>query len=81
MFKDEAFGEIIQEFVGLRVKLYSFRMLEQYEHKRCKGIKKNIVKKTITHEDFKQCLSGGGEQYRTMNVIRSYRQAVQRRSK
>ena len=42
-------------------------MLEQDEHKRCKGIRKNIVK------DFKQCLFGGGEQYRTMNVIRSYR--------
>ena len=73
MFKDEASGEIIQEFVGLRAKMYSFRMLEQDEHKRCKGIRKNIVKETITHEDFKQCLFGGGEQYRTMNVIRSYR--------
>ena len=72
-FKDETSGEIIQEFVGLRSKLYSFRMFEQDEHKTCKGIKKNIVKETIIHEDFKQCLFGGGEQYRTMNVMRRYR--------
>ena len=34
MFKDEAGGEIIDEFVGLRVKLYSYKMLEREKVKK-----------------------------------------------
>jgi len=45
--KDEADGKIIEEFVGLRAKLYSCKLLK--EDKRCKGIKKNVVKQRITH--------------------------------
>ena len=40
MFKDEAGGKIIDEFVGLRPKLYSYKMLEGEESKKCKGVKK-----------------------------------------
>ena len=47
MFKDEAGGEIIEEFVGLRAKLYSYKMLHGNEEKKCKGVKKPVVKKTI----------------------------------
>jgi len=37
----QASGRIIQEFVGLRAKQYSFKMWEDSsEHKRCKGIRK-----------------------------------------
>ena len=54
MFKDEAGGEIIDEFVGLRAKLYSFKMLEGEESKKCKGVKKLVVKKNITHEKYKK---------------------------
>ena len=35
MFKDEAAGNIIDEFVGLRAKLYSYKMLESEESKKC----------------------------------------------
>ena len=72
MFKDEAAGKCIEEFVGLRSKLYSFKMFEGEESRKCKGVKKSVVKKSITHEDYKTCLFTGKQQLRKMNVIRSY---------
>ncbi|WAR13728.1 hypothetical protein MAR_003833 [Mya arenaria] len=72
MFKDEAGGEIIEEFVGLRAKLYSYKMLKGNEEKKCKGVKKPVVKKSIQFGDYKECLFTGMEQLRKMNVIRSH---------
>ena len=72
MFKDEAAGKIIKEFVGLRAKLYSYKMDEGEENKKCKGIKKAVVEKSIRHEDYKTCLETGKEQLRRQNIIRSY---------
>ena len=72
MFKDEAGGKIIDEFVGLRAKLYSYKMFEGEESKKCKGVKSLVVKNSITHEDYKNCLFTGKEQLRKMNVIRSH---------
>ena len=45
MFKDEVAGKQITYFVGLRPKLYSFKIEESKEVRKCKGIKKNVVKK------------------------------------
>ena len=70
MFKFENGGIQIIEFIGLRSKLYSYKLHEK-EHKRCKGVKRNVVAKKITHEDYKNCLKTKNEQLRTMNVIRS----------
>ena len=75
-FKDEVNGDIIDEFVGLRAKLYSYKMFEGKENKKCKGIKKSVVKKSITHEDYKTCLLTGNEQLRKQNIIRSYKHEV-----
>ena len=72
MFKDEAAGKNIKEFVGLRAKLYSYKMEEGKENKRCKGIKKAVIEKSIRHEDYKTCLETGKEQLRKQNIIRSY---------
>ena len=72
MFKDEAAGKSIKEFVGLRAKLYSYKMDEGKENKRCKGIKKAVVEKSIRHEDYKTCLTTGKEQLRRQTIIRSY---------
>ena len=72
MFKDEAMGKIIKEFVGLRAKLYSYKMSEGEESKKCKGIKRQVVQKSITHEDYKTCLLTGKEQLRKQNIIRHY---------
>ena len=76
VFKDEVAGRYIEEFVGLRAKLYSYRMFEGKESKMCKGVKKSVVKKSITHEDYKNCLFTGKEQLRKMNVIRSHKHDV-----
>ena len=77
MFKDEAAGKIIDEFIGLRAKLYLYKMLEGEESKKCKGVKKSVVKKSIRHEDYKKkCLFTGKEQLRKMNVIRSHKHEI-----
>ena len=76
MFKDEAGGKVIDEFVGLRAKLYSYKMLEGEESKKCKGVKKSVIKKSITHEDYKNCFFTGKLQLRKMNIIRSYRHEI-----
>ena len=71
-FKDEAGGKIIEEFVGLRAKLYSYKMFDGGgEMKKCKGVKKGVVESTISFDDYKRCLFGGGNQYRKMNTLRS----------
>ena len=72
MFKDEASGKQIAEFVGLRAKLYSYRVEESYEEKKCKGVKKAVIKKTISFDDYKDCLFDNKPAMRKMNVIRSH---------
>jgi hypothetical protein len=76
MFKDEAAGKQIEEFVGLRAKLYSYKIFEGREEKKCKGVKKNVVENTITHDDYIDCLFNKTGQFRRMNVIRSYKHEV-----
>ena len=71
MFKDEVAGKQITYFVGLRPKLYSFKIEESKEVRKCKGIKKNVVKKGINFEDYVQCLFSGEKQMRSMRIIRS----------
>ena len=72
MFKDEAAGKQIAEFVGLRAKLYSYRVEKSYEEKKCKGVKKAVLKKTISFNDYKDCLFNNKPSMRKMNVIRSH---------
>ena len=70
-YKDECGGKFISEFVGLKAKSYSFETSDGKVEKKCKGVKKYVVKKHITHEDYKEALFSGIAQYRTMNTIRS----------
>ena len=72
MFKDEAAGKQITEFVGLRAKLYSYKVEESYEEKKCKGVKKAVIKKTISFNEYKNCLFDNKPSMRKMNVIRSH---------
>ena len=79
MFNDEVAGKQITHFVGLRPKLYSFK-IENCRGilggrippiRKCKGIKKNVVKKGINFEDYVQCLFSGEKQVRHVKIIRS----------
>ena len=56
--KEDLGGEMMKEFISLRPKMYSYRVGSS-EPKKCKGIKKCVVKKTITFEDYKKCYSMG----------------------
>ena len=76
MMKDEVAGKIIKEFVGLRSKLYSFVMDDGGETKKCKGIKKQVVERSIRHEHYKTCLKTGKELLRKQNILRSYNHEV-----
>ena len=76
MFKDEVAGKQITHFVGLRPKLYSFRIEEHKEVRKCKGIKKNIVKKKLDFDDYVQCLFSGEKEMRKMKIIRSEKHEI-----
>ena len=68
LFKDVCGGKLTEEFVGLRAKLYSYKINDK-EEKNFKGVKKNVINKKICHKDFKDCLFNGIPQMRMMNVI------------
>ena len=71
MFKDEVSGKQITHFVGLRPKLYSFKIEEDKQVRKCKGIKKNVIKKKLDFDDYVKCLFTGEKEMRSMKIIRS----------
>ena len=79
--KAECGGNNILRFVGLRSKLYAYEVDRlrdndgkwkyDVQKKKCKGIRKYIIKKKITIDDYEECLLSGKSQHRMMNTIRS----------
>ena len=69
LMKDELGGKIMKEFISLRPKMYSYRV-EESEPKKCKGIKKCLVKKTISFDDYKRCLLEGTTIHRSQLMFR-----------
>ena len=53
--KDETGGVAIEEFVGLKPKMYSFLVDDNSEHKKAKGVNRNVVA-TISHSEYKNVL-------------------------
>lgn len=45
--------------------------------KKCKGVKKGVVKKDISFEDYQKCLFTKEEQQRSMNTFRSRKHDIQ----
>lgn len=58
------------EFVGLRPKLYSI-LSEAGEKKTAKGICRRVVKRSIHHSDYRECLFGEKETSCNMKRITS----------
>ena len=73
--KDELGGGIMKEFMTLRLKMYAYKVGSS-ESKKCKGIKKCMVKKTISFEDYKTCLFSGEASYRSQLMFRSSKHEV-----
>ena len=76
LMKDELGGKIMTEFMALRPKLYSYKKLDGLEDKKCKGIKKCVVKKTLTFEDYKTCLFNDSTEYRFQLMFRSRKHEI-----
>ena len=74
--KDECGGKQITEFVGLRAKMYSYKV-DETEEKKAKGVKKNVIKKDISFDDYYKCLTREKNPvYRKMNLIRSHNHEI-----
>jgi len=72
-FKDETGGVPIQEWCGLRAKMYSFITSTLHEHKRAKGIKKCIVEKELRHQNYINALKAENGTIKTSQTgFRSY---------
>ena len=75
-FKDEAAGIPICEFIGLRSKMYSYIKDNQKEGKTAKGIKKNIIKKNLHHENYRGVLFENKQLHHKMKTIRSQKHEI-----
>ncbi|XP_076638746.1 uncharacterized protein LOC143350559 [Colletes latitarsis] len=71
LMKDENNGAIMTEFVGLRAKMYALRVDGKKDTKKVKGVKTNVIARTITFDDYAQCLHREIEMVRKQSCIRS----------
>ena len=75
--KNEVAANQITHFAGLSSKLYSY-LTEYYGKKvkideicKAKGVKKNVIEKSLRFEDFKKCVFFAEKLMKQMNIIRS----------
>ena len=68
--KDEFNGENIEEFSGLRARMYS---LKSKKEKMKKRVTKNVVKKNISNQDYVDFLFEGRKAMHTMQTIQSFK--------
>ena len=61
----------ITEFVGLKSKMYSYIKSDEKGGKTTEGIKKNVIKNNIKHEDYKNVLLINEQLHHKMKTIRS----------
>ena len=68
-FKDELNGIAVEEFVGLKAKMYSLLYANDESHCTAKGIKKQVVKKTFNHKMYVDSLKLSKSNYVLQNQI------------
>ena len=68
--KDECGGELIEEVVALRLKMYSIKKAGS-NIKKAKGVKKNVIEREIMHEHYKEALFGRKQYMHKMKILRS----------
>ena len=71
MMKDELGGKIMTKFVALRPKLYAYKTYTNGGDKKCKGVKKFVVKKNLRFDDYKHCLFSSFTYYRKQLLFRN----------
>ena len=69
-FKDECSGKIIEKYTGLRPKMYCVKVQDK-EIKKAKGVKKYIVQKEITSQQYEDSLFHIKSMRHQMNTLRS----------
>ena len=77
-FKDEAAGNPIVSFVGLKSKMYSYEVElsdgqggVKIKNKTAKGVKKNVIKRDLDHSHYLTCLQNNTIEKHKMKMIRS----------
>ncbi|UYV77988.1 hypothetical protein LAZ67_15003107 [Cordylochernes scorpioides] len=70
-WKDELCGQIMTEFVGLKAKMYSYRVLGGDEKNIGKGVKKHILKNELAFQNYKDTLETHKRHFLTQNLIQS----------
>ncbi|XP_014486422.1 PREDICTED: uncharacterized protein LOC106750527 [Dinoponera quadriceps] len=71
LMKDENNGAIMIKFVGLRAKMYALRVEGKKDTKKAKSVKSSVIERTITFNDYTQCLRDEVENSRQQSYIRS----------
>ena len=82
-FKDEAAGNPIISFVGLKSKMYSYQVeipgldvLIIKNNKAAKGVNRNVIKRDLDHSDYLACLQNNTIEKHKMKTIRSNHHVV-----
>ena len=68
--KDECGGDVIEEVVAVRRKMYSVKVGKKNIRK-AKGVKKNVIEKEITHKHYKEALFERKQFMHKMKILRS----------
>ncbi|KAJ8933514.1 hypothetical protein NQ318_007238 [Aromia moschata] len=75
LMKDENHGEIMTEFIGLRAKMYTYKVNHESVYKRIKGLSRPAIKR-ITFGDFKNCLFNQDTVNKEQKLIRSQKHTL-----
>ncbi|KAJ8933578.1 hypothetical protein NQ318_015964 [Aromia moschata] len=75
LMKDENHGEIMTEFIGLRAKMYTYKVNHESVYKRIKGLTRPAIKR-ITFEDFRNCLFNKDTVNKEHKLIRSQKHTL-----